>query len=525
MQELSGMLTVGSIVLVSAIVLIGLISILVKNYIRIAPNKAAVLYGRKNKGAVVGDVKGYRLITGGGVFKIPFLEEVQFMDLSNRVINIRVDNAPNKDGVMTTVEGVANTKFSSDKQLLEIAVERFLGKQETQIDAIIFQNLEGHLRSVVGKMTIEDLIGDKQKLNLAVLEDASEDFKKLGITVDSLNIQNITDKDGYIINLGKKRTAEIIAAAQIGTAEAEKESMMKTTDAKRAGIEQANVNEVKIAESIRARDVQKAKYKAEVDTQNEIANQAGPLSEAQAMKAVMIARAATEQATEQANIAVQEQKALKEAQRFQAEIIVPAEAAKGAQIIKADAQKQSFIIEAEGKRESARIIAEGEAKAVVLRKTADAEGEAAIITLKGKAEGDAIYAKLSAEAKGTMEKAEAYAKLDQTGKFLEVLNALQTLGPNVIREFATVMAASTNHLANVKDIKIIDFGGGANGGSSTSKFGTAPVEILTKMFEGLKGTGFDMSTLLNFIGVKPEDAKNLLSKTPDAGSITQAPKK
>ena len=128
MQELSGMLTVGSIVLVSAIVLIGLISILVKNYIRIAPNKAAVLYGRKNKGAVVGDVKGYRLITGGGVFKIPFLEEVQFMDLSNRVINIRVDNAPNKDGVMTTVEGVANTKFSSDKQLLEIAVERFLGR-------------------------------------------------------------------------------------------------------------------------------------------------------------------------------------------------------------------------------------------------------------------------------------------------------------------------------------------------------------------------------------------------------------
>lgn len=154
-------------------------------------------------------MKGYRLITGGGVFKIPFFEEVQFIDLSNRVINIKVENAPNKNGVMTTVEGVANTKFSSDKALLEIAVERFLGKSEEEVDRIIFQNLEGHLRSVVGKMTMEELIGDKQALNQAVLEDASEDFKKLGITVDSLNIQDIRDKDNYIVNLGKKRTAEI----------------------------------------------------------------------------------------------------------------------------------------------------------------------------------------------------------------------------------------------------------------------------------------------------------------------------
>ena len=507
---MTGMFITISIALVAIIVFVGLISTLIKNYIRIAPNMAAVLYGRKNKSAS-GDSKGYRLITGGGVFKIPFLEKVQFMDLSNRVINIRVENAPNKDGVMTTVEGVANTKFSSDKALLEIAVERFLGKPEEEVDRIIFQNLEGHLRSVVGKMTIEDLIGDKQKLNQAVLEDASEDFKKLGISVDSLNIQNITDKDDYIVNLGKKRTAEIRRDAAIGTAEAEKDALMKTTDAKRQGIEQANLNEVKIAESTRAKDVQKAIYKAEVDKQNEVAAQAGPLSQAQAMQAVVEARAATEAAEEKANISVQEQKALKEAKRFQAEIVVPAEAQKQAAIIKADAQKQTFVLEAEGKREASRILAEGEAKAIVLKKNAEAEGEAAIITKRGEAEGAAIYAKLSGEAKGVAEKAEAYAKLDQTGKFLEVLNSLQTLGPNVIKEFAGVMAASSAHLGNVKDIKIIDFGGNSQGGTSTGKFASAPVEILTKMFEGLAGTGFDMTKLLNFVGIKPEDAQKLLN--------------
>jgi len=520
--ELKSMLLVGSIVLVSVIVLIGLISVLVKNYIRIAPNKAAVLYGRKNK-ASGGTTKGYRLITGGGVFKIPFLEECQMMDLSNRVINIQVSKAPNVDGVMTTVEGVANTKISSDKALLEIAVERFLGKSNEDIDKIIFQNLEGHLRSVVGKMTMEELIGNKQKLNSAVLEDSSEDFKKLGITVDSLNIQNITDPDGYISNLGKKRIAEILRNAQIGTAEATRDSVIKTTEANRLGVEASNLNEQKIAEANRSMNVRKAEMKAETDKQTEIAGQAGPLSQAQAMKAVVEARAATEAASEKAQIIVQEQKALKETARYNAELVVPAEAQKTQKIINADAQKQALILEAEGKREASRILAEGDAKAIVLRKTAEADGEAAIITKKGQAEGAAIYAKLSAEAKGTLEKAEAYAKLDQTGKFLEVLLALQTLGPNVIKEFAGVMSAATAHLGNIDSVKIIDFGGnGQGGGTSTGKFGTIPVEIIAKFTEGLKGTGLDISKLLSFIGMKPED---LVPKTPEIPEVTIKNKK
>lgn len=512
--ELKSVIIVGSIVLVSIIILVGLISVLMKNYIRIAPNKAAVLYGRKNK-AAGGETKGYRLITGGGVFKIPFFEECQMMDLSNRVINIQVTNAPNVNGVMTTVEGVANTKISSDKALLEIAVERFLGKDDDEINKIIFQNLEGHLRSVVGKMTMEDLIGNKQKLNSAVLEDSSEDFKKLGISVDSLNIQNITDKDGYIVNLGKKRTAEIKRDAEIGTAEAGRDAVIKTTEANRLGVEASNLNEQRIAEANKAMNVRKAEMKAETDRQNEIANQAGPLSQARAMKDVVEARAATEAAAEKANIIVQEQKALKETARYNAELVVPAEAQKQQQIIKADAQKQSFILEAEGKREAARILAEGEAKAIVLRKNAEADGEAAIITKKGQAEGAAIYAKLSAEAKGTKEKAEAYALLDQTGKFLEVLNALQTLGPNVIKEFAGVMSAATAHLGNIKDVKVIDFGrNGGNGGSSVGNFGAIPVEIITKFTEGLKGTGMDLTKLLSFIGMKPEDLTKVLPEAP-----------
>jgi flotillin len=511
--EVKSIIVVSSIVLATIILLVGLWKIVSKNYIRIAPNSAAVLYGRKNKSAD-GKTKGYRLITGGGVFKIPFFEQVQYMNLSNRVIPIKTQNAPNLNGVMTTVEGVANTKISSDKALLEIAVERFLGKPDKEIDQIIYQNLEGHLRSVVGKMTMEELIGNKQKLNSAVLEDSQEDFKKLGITVDSLNIQNISDEAQYIVNLGKKRAAEIKRDAEIGTAEADRDSVIKTTDAQRTGIENKNANLMKVAEADRNLGVKKAQMKAEVDTQNEIANQAGPLSNAQALKAVVVQRATTEAAGETANIEVQKQKALKEEQRYVAEVVVPAEAQRKAKVINADASKQAFVLEAEGKKLATIKIAEGDAEAIKIKKQGEAEGEAALIFKKGEAEGKAIYAKLSAEAKGTSEKAEAYAKLDATGKFLEILLALQTLGPNVVKAFAEVMAASTAHLSGIKDVKIIDFGGQKNG-STLGNIGTVPVEILTKMFEGLKGTVFDMSTLLNFLGIKAEDLLKVPEKKPD----------
>ena len=269
---------------------------------------------------------------------------------------------------------------------------------------------------------MESLIGDKTELNKAVLEEANDDFNKMGINIDFLNIQDIRDNDNYIKNLGRKRAAEIKRDADIGTAEAERDAQIKTTTAKRAGIEQANINDQKIFESNKERDVKKAEMKALTDTQNEIANQAGPLSQAQAMKAVVEAQATTEAAQEVAQTKVEEARALKEEKRYLAEKIVPAEAEKKARIVTAEAVQQSQILEADGAKQAAIKKAEGEAEGIRLKKVAEADGDAAKIVKMGEAEGKAIYAKLSAEAKGIKEKAEAYAKLDQTGKFLEVLN-------------------------------------------------------------------------------------------------------
>lgn len=514
------MVLIGSIVVGSIILLLSLWAFLSKNYIRIAPNTAAVIYGRKNKSAAVDEngkpiTKGYRLVTGGGFFKIPFFEQVEFMDLSNRMLSIKVVDAPNKDGVMTTIEGNANVKFASDKGLLEMAVERFLGKTNQEVNTNIHENLAGHLRAVVGKMTIEQLINDKTALNQAVLEEANEDFMKMGIKIDFVNIQDISDKDEYIINLGKKRAAEIKRDAAIGTAQAERDSVKLTSVAEREGVEVANANQVQIFESNKAKDVKAAEMKAIVDAQKATAEQAGPLANAQALKGVVTAQAETAAAKETAQAKVEEERAKKESKKLQAEKIVPAEAQRQAAIIEAEGKKQSAIIESEGERDAIAIKAKGEADAVLLKKKAEAEGEAAIIREKGLAEAEIVQAKLIAEAEGVKEKAKAYALLDQTGKMLQILDALQTLGPNMIKEFAGVMSATTAHLANVDDIKIIDFGGSGNGSGSVSKFGQAPIEILTKFFSGLQGTGFDTSKLSNFIGLKTPDQTEVDKKKND----------
>jgi flotillin len=505
---LLGVIVLGGIVLLGSI-----LAFVSKNYLKIPPNTAAVIFGRKKNVSVKNSdgsetkvSKGYRVVAGGGVFKIPVIEAVEFMNLSNRSLEVKVNKAPNKDGVMTTIEGVANVKFSSESNLLRVAVERFLGRPDDEVNRIILQNLEGHLRAVVGRMTMEQLIGDKTALNSAVLDEANEDFNKMGIEIDFVNIQDICDDDHYIINLGRKRAAEIARDADIGEAEAKRDALKRTSLAEKEGVEVANANQEKIFESNKARDVKKAEMKAFVDKENEISNQAGPLSQAQALQRVVEAQAATEAAQEKALVEVETNRALKEERRYIAEVLVPAEAKKKERVIQAEAQKDSAVIEAEGIQAATVKKAQGDADAVLLAKKAEAEGQAAIVREAGLAKADATKALLLAEAEGIHEKAKAYAALDQTGKFLEVLNALQTLGPNVIREFAGVMSAATAHLGNIDSVKVIDFGGNSQGGgSSVSKFGTVPVEVLTKMFEGLSGTGFDASKLFSFLGIKPEE--------------------
>lgn len=515
------------------ITIIAIVSFISRNYIKVPPNKVAVFFGRKYT-TKEGQEVGFRVVTGGAKFKIPILESVQFLDLSVFSLDLEVSKAPNKDGVPVNLKGVANVKILSDEASLMAACERFLGKTEEEIKNIAFKNLEGHLRAIAGKMSIEELVGDRTKLNQAILEDATVDLKKLGLGVDLLTIQEVTDQMGYIDQLGKKRTAEVVRDAEIGKADADKQSTIQTTTALKEAALTRNDNMVKTSESDKDRDVKKAGYEAEVATQNAISQQAGPLATAKAQKDVVIAQQETEKTKVLKETEVAEAIVSKTEKELESTVIKPAEAEKKKQIIKADQDKQVSITGAEASRQKMQIIAEGEksktvldaegqAEAILKRAQADADAiklkataEAAGIEAKGKAEGEStkaklvaeaegLKAKLLAEAEGVERKAEAYAKLDQTGKLLQILEVVERVAPQLVKEFAGVMQAAAAPFANVDNISIVDFGGN---GDAAGRFAETVPGMVASFVTKLQAMGFDPTKLLEKVGI---ETGNLLS--------------
>src|SRR5512136_1268345 len=273
------------LILVALVVLVVFMTA-VRNYIKVPPNKVAVFYGRKHRAADGGQV-GFRLVTGGASLRWPIFESVSYLDLNIFSIDLDVRDVPNKDGVLVSVQAVANVKIRSDEVSLTAAAERFLSRSTDEIKQMAYKNLEGHLRSIVGRLTVEEIVRDRAKFNQEVLTEAAADLAKIGLGVDVLTIQKVSDAEGYIEALGKKRTAEVKRDATIGEALAAREATIQSTTALREGKETENQNLALVAQAEKERDVRKAQYEAEVQAQQARSRQAGPLSEAKAKQEVV----------------------------------------------------------------------------------------------------------------------------------------------------------------------------------------------------------------------------------------------
>ncbi|MFN4218967.1 MAG: SPFH domain-containing protein, partial [Candidatus Bipolaricaulia bacterium] len=170
------------LVLVALIVLV-VVMTAVRNYIKVPPNKVAVFYGRKHR-TPDGKVIGFRLVTGGAALKWPVVENVTYLDLTIFPIDLEVRDMPNKDGVLVSAQAVANVKIRNDQESLVAAAERFLGRSLEDIKQIAYKNLEGHLRSIIGRLTVEEIVRDRAKFNQEVLTEAAADLAKIGLGVD-----------------------------------------------------------------------------------------------------------------------------------------------------------------------------------------------------------------------------------------------------------------------------------------------------------------------------------------------------
>jgi flotillin len=303
------------------------------------PSEVLVFSGRRRE-AGNGRLAGYRIIRGGRGIRVPLFETVDKMDLTNMIIEVRVQNAYSKGGIPLSVQGVANIKVPGEEPLLNNCLERFLGQSREEIMKIARETLEGNLRGVLAGLTPEQVNKDKEEFAAKLAEEAEQDLSRLGLVVDTLKIQNVSDDVGYLDAIGRQISAQIRRSAQIAEAEARAEAAEQKWRNTMNGELSKLEAEIEIARKENDRRVADARTRRDAM----IAEQ---LAEVQASVA-------------QANAEVDTQQARIETVRLQleADVIQPAEAARR------EAEENA-------KGDAAKIVEQGQATAKVLTDIAE----------------------------------------------------------------------------------------------------------------------------------------------------------
>lgn len=502
------------------VVMVGLALLIIlylfsKNYIKVSPNRAAVISGRKRK-LDDGTTVGYRQMRGGATLVIPFLEKVEYLDLNVITVPLTTTRAYTGQGVPVSVKAVANVKIKGDDQSLRAAAERFLGMPQEEFHRLVFQTLEGHLRAILGTLTVEAINNDRQSFAQKLTSEAAVDLEKMGIGLDALTIQEISDEEGYLDALGKRRTAEVKRDAEIGQAEANRDSKIKASLALQEG-EKVRLNtEALIAQSNRETEIQKAQVQAEIEKERAKAQQAGPLAEAKARQEVIAEEVRQEKIRTQEQIAVQEQEVLRKEKELEATVVKAAEAQRKASILKAQGEQEAAILEAEGRKKA--LIAQAEAEAQKLQQ--EGQGRASAIEAEGKAEAEKIRAlglaeaeKLQAqglaqakateaqglaEAAAIKEKAAAWREFNDAARLQTILEKL----PAIIESSAPVFKAVAEPLGSIDKVVMIDQGGNGNGQQTgLNRFAQTTPMMIFGLLQQMQALGLDLPAILSQLGI------------------------
>jgi len=391
-----GLTGVGPLLVFGTVIIIALLVFYVASRYRVAnANEALIVAGsrgakvrdEKGKLMVAPDDKGVKVVVGGGTFVMPLVHRVGRLKLTVRQIDVVLGDAVTSQGIKVKVQGVATFKIGRDVESLRNAAERFLDAKDEHVDSIVKNVLEGSLRSIVGRLTIEELIMDRQKLQQEVQDAAKGDLSSSGLQIDAFTIQSISDESGYVDLLGAQKLAVVEKDARMAKAAADQ----------LASVREAEAEQIKIQAQ---RDVALKRAEAQVQTAAAEARaaQAGPLAQADAQQEV------TRKQTELATLA-----ALRKEQELLSTTVKPAAAEAQAAIQRAEGEKRARIAAAEAGAEAER--------------------------LQGSAEAAVVLTKGEAEAKALAMRADAYKQFNDAAIIQTVLAAL----PDIVRAAAEPM--------------------------------------------------------------------------------------
>ncbi|MFZ5471445.1 MAG: flotillin family protein [Myxococcota bacterium] len=311
----------------------------VRALVHICPPNQILIFSGRSHAAADGREVGFRVVFGGRTFRVPVLERVDHMDMSLLSVPMTVNGAYSLGGIPLSVHAIANVKVSSDPKVVNNAIERFLGHDRSAIGRVAKETLEGHLRGVLANMTPEEVNEDRLKFADRLSDEAEPDLRKLGLQLDTLKIQHVSDEREYLDSIGRKRIAEVLRTAEVAE-----------SDAKRAA------EETEAAASARGK-VAKTQAEANVLRRRNALRQLTADLEAQAKSEEVRAQAAAQQARAEAEKELQGVRAELERLRLAADVTIPAEVAQRVRELEAAGQAASIAENGKAMAESIAAVA------------------------------------------------------------------------------------------------------------------------------------------------------------------------
>ncbi|MGL5514075.1 MAG: flotillin family protein [Sporomusa sp.] len=465
-------------------------------YKTVGPDEAMIVTGSFLLGGdVLTDDTGrkIKIVRGGGAFIIPVFQQAAKLSLLSHKLDVSTPEVYTEQGVPVMADGVAIIKVGSSIDDVATAAEQFIGKATEAVQGEAQEVLEGHLRAILGTMTVEEVYRNRDKFAQEVQGVAARDLKKMGLQIVSFTIKDVRDKQGYLEALGKPRIAAVKRDAEIAEAEAIRDSRIKKAQAEEEGQKAELLRDTHIAAANKDKELKIAEFKREQDTAKAEADQAYHIQNAKSEQMVTEEQMKIEIVRKEREIDVQDKEILRREKQFDAEVKKKAdadryaveqaaEAAKARQMREADALQYRIEAEAKANAEQKRLEGLAIADAERAKGTADAD----IIRLKGLAEADAKE-KL----------AEAFEKFGEAA----VLDIVVKMLPELAGKIA-------EPLKSIDNLTVVDTGEG-DGAVRVSKYVTALMATAPEMLKNVSGV--DLAQIIKGL-VQPPAAESSNNK-------------
>lgn len=458
--------------IIAAAVLIFLAIIFATGYVKAPPDTAYIISGIKKKP---------RIVIGKATVKIPLLERKDALSLELVSVGVQTSNpVPTADYINIHVDASVNVKISGDQVKLERAAQNFLNKDTDYIRRVAQEVLEGNIREIIGKMQLKEMVGDRQKFADLVKENADPDLSAMGLDIVSFNVQNFSDENGVINDLGIDNISQIKKTASIAKANADKEVAIAQAKAEQEANE-ARVNAAQeIAKKNNALALQEADLKKSEDTARAVADAAYDIQQQEQRKSIEVTTANADIARQEREVELKQREAEVMEKALDAEVRKKAEAERYARQQKADAELYERQKDAEAQKYERQREAEAKKAEAEAEKYAKEQNAAGIKAI-GVAEAEAIRQKGLAEAEAMEKKAEAYQKYNNAA-----------MAEMLIKVLPDIAARIAEPLQQIDKITII--GGNADGVASVAD--NVPT-VMAKMMESMKeATGIDLGEIV-----------------------------